>query len=59
MLLFTSNEHLNFSLENGETPNWVVYFFRERRHIPKNMENVKDFVETSYNNNNDNPWISS
>ena len=38
--------------------NEMLIFFRGKRHIPKNMEIVKDSVENCYNNNNGNPWKS-
>ena len=51
---------VTFPRENGETPKWVVHFLRERDTFRKNMEIVWDFMDKSYDsNNNGKPWKSS
>ena len=56
---FTSKRNCHVPRKTGETPTLVVDFLREERTLRKNiMKIVEDFVEKSYNNNNDNPWKS-
>ena len=51
---------VTFLQKNGAHPKRVVDFLLERDTFRnKIMEIVKDFDETSYNNNNGKPWKSS